>query len=224
MIVFVEENSDEIAALRDAFLRLRIHTACITPRTVAHIGHYPAQAVLIAHPERIENLDVIAEEIREHYPDLPLAILYERGGSHYYRYLSLCDKVIDADTVTPREIGDMLRKMYEENTGKDLHSILREDVRTVLDLPYATVYLQRFDVTPTQWLILRYLQLKYPDAATAEELLDTCFSHTKWPSVACVRTQICAVNKNCRRYFRFSPIEYRNGQGYILFRKPIHRK
>jgi hypothetical protein len=219
MIVFVDERAEDVAALRDAFLRLRVHTACVTPRTVAHIGRYPAQAVLIAAPERIEKLEIITAEIRECFPNLPLAILCKREDSCYYRYISLCDSVIDADSFTPREVGEMLRRMYEERTGKSTESIMCGDVRTMLDCPYISVYLQRFDVTPTQWLILRYLQLKHPDAVTAEELLDTCFSHTRKPTHANVRTQICTINKGLRELLYFIPIEYRTDKGYVLCHK-----
>ena len=90
MIVFVDENPEEIAALRDTFLRLRVPSACVTPHDVAHIARYPAQTIVIARPARIANLELIISEIYEQFPDLPLAIFYNRDEGQYYRYLSLC--------------------------------------------------------------------------------------------------------------------------------------
>lgn len=224
MIVFVDENPQEVAPLRDAFLRLRIHTACVTPHTVAHIGRYPAHAVLIPRPECLENLEIIAGEIKSHFPNLPFAILYKRGNPYYYRYCRLCDTVIDSDTSTPREIGEYLHSMYEYNTGRSLHAIMLESMRTLVEPPYLTVFLHHMDITPTQWLILRYLQHTHPTPVTAEEILDTCFLHTKPPSVSNVRTQICAFNQKLRSYFGLVPIVYVTKQGYVLSPKRVKRK
>ena len=157
MIVFVEENAEDIAALRDALLRVRVHSTCVTPREISRIGFYPVQAILISHPERVRNLEAVLIEIRDAHPNIPCGILYKAGESNYYRCRSLCDLVIDADRQTPREIGDMLRKQYEDNTGLDVYNIMKEDLRTNIGMPFVTVYLYPIGVTPTGWMILRYL-------------------------------------------------------------------
>ena len=200
MIVFVEENAEDIAALRDALLRARMHSTCVTPREISRIGFYPVQAVLVSHPERIQNLEAVLMEIRDAVPGIPCGILHKAGESNYYRCLALNDLVIDLDRQTPKEIGDTLRKLYEECTGLVVYNIMRQDLRTNVGMRYPTVYLHPVDVSPTGWLILRYLQLIHPRTATAEELLDTCFCHTRKQTVANLRTQISMIYKNFRRY------------------------
>ena len=219
MIVFVEENAEDIAALRDALLRARMHSACVTPREISRIGFYPVQAVLVSHPERIQNLEAVLMQIRDALPGIPCGILHKAGESNYYRCLALNDLVIDVDRKKPKEIGDMMRKLYEESTGLNVYNVMKEDLRTNIGLPYVSVYSFPITVPPTVWLILRYLQLIHPRAASPEELLDTCFSHTKKPSLSNVRTQISTIYKIFGHRCTFIPVDFVRGEGYVLCRR-----
>ena len=214
MIVFIENNPERIIPLRNALLRNLYHTACVTSNTVSHISRYPAHSVVIPHPGDICHLEDVCNEVRERFPQMTLASFYEDGKSDYFRDLSLFDTVIDIKSVPRAKIGKILQQIYSYNTAQNTARMNVLRIGTQRREPYLKYMLTPIECSATQWLMVRYLQMKHPDPVPAEELIETCFSHTRKLSVNNVRAQFHIINARFRELILRSPFVFTKGKGY----------
>lgn len=118
MILFVEKpgNYAEAQTAQRIFYKMYIPTFIIPSDEIERIGYYPANAIIIACPQAIENLADVCHYIREHFPLVPLALFFIPPCGNYYTYKRLADFVFEKNTTSIRVVKTLFEER-EKRTG-----------------------------------------------------------------------------------------------------------
>lgn len=213
MIVMVDNEPSAVLETRMQFYTMGIHTAVIPTTQLAEIDHYPTQTVLIARPECIEDLEAVCRTIRTY--GKPLALLYRPPHGNFYAYKQLCDEVFEDEVTTARFVETMFA-IYEERFIRSAFERQFADLRINVRQHCLYIRGEAFPATHEQWMLARYLLLRAPLPAPAEELRQTCFRPEWLPSVKNVSTQICRMNKLIQKGFGRPLFFYQRKTGYFI--------
>ncbi len=220
MILFVEKPGHYAEAQRAQriFYKMYIPTYIVPSDEIERIEYYPANAIIIACPQAIEDLADVCHYIREHLPLIPLALFFIPPCGNYYTYTRLADFVFEKNTTSIRVVKTLFEER-EKRTGA--YAFIQYTDAVFTDIKRAgLIFLYGLPerVTHRQFLIVRYLLLKAPACVSAEELLDIC-AHPlrKRPTINTIGTQVCLLNQiSCKAIEHYHVIGNKRGVGYYL--------
>ncbi len=175
MFIILDECEQEILLLRRRLYRHFIHSIVVSPQEIEKISLYPAHAILIPRPVKLTDPGDTCTRLREVYPHLPLAMIYQPDSGNYYRYAKMVDVLLQ-ERITTQKMAALLYEDYRKKNGKSPDSRIVDCLRTDSRV-HGVVYLlaHPFPAHKTPWMLARYLTLAAPRAVPAEELLKTCF-------------------------------------------------
>lgn len=195
MFIILDSSEDAVLPLRKRLYHHYIHSIVIPPDEVERIADYPAHAIIIPRAETLPDPERICTSLRDHYPHLPLAMIYRPAAGNYYACARMVDIMLEERTTTPKTI-EMLYDLYRQKGNKSPESCIVDCLRTDSRVR-GCVYLlaHPFPAHKTPWMLARYLTLAAPRAVPAEELLATCFPPQGERSARVIRRHLSELDR-----------------------------
>ena len=215
MIVIIDSDPNATLPYRKRLFRLRVHSLCLTPENIHRIAEYPANGILIIHPERIDRVLDLCASLRSLYPHLPVAAIYRQPGMNYYHLKNAVDLLLHERSTTPKTIS-AIYELYRAKGNPDTRSCIADCVRTDTRSPFVYVLGHPFLPTHTQWMLVRYLTMAAPRAVPVEELLALCFAPGGSRSPRNVSAQLTQLDRIIYRGFGFRVFLHQYPSSYSI--------
>lgn len=183
------------------FYRARVHTLILSP-DLAPLAHpYPIRGLIILRPEQFTDLEGLVARVRAAYPDIPLVLFLRKDDTdgNLYVYRRLSDFVYDDGVGVDKVTHDLL-SAYEAKGGKGENKIAH-GLYISRDREYATIFGLPVPYTKVELMLLYYLLLIYPRAASRDELCSVCFQPGHTVSEHNLISRISEINCKTKESF-----------------------
>lgn len=186
---------------RRLFYRARVHTLILPPDLPALSHPYPLRGLIILRPEQFSDLEETISRVRAAYPDLPLALVLRKDseGGNLYVYRRMADFVYD-DAVSVDKVTSDLLRAYVARGGQGENTIAH-GLCISREREYATIFGLAMPYTQVELMLLYYLLLIYPRAASRKELASVCFQPGHTASVRNLISRLSGINCKTKESF-----------------------
>ncbi len=195
MLLIIHKDEKNANAVREMFRFMNLLSYTCKPQDAKRELSPRYRAVLILNPESFPDIQSFVTSLRDTAALTPVFAMTREHlpvGS-----ACLFAKVFSFDTLS----STLAKEMVSFSLDHGLPAVgdyRLSGVNVSADLDVSTFCGKPFPLTNTEKRILQFLIRTYPDAATAEEILDYAFHPLKTPGKSSVRTHLCAINRKFR--------------------------
>ncbi len=213
MLLIIRKNEKNGNAVREIFRYMNVLAYSCRPQDAVRELSPRYRAVLILDPETFPDIRGFVASLRRTAALTPVFALSAR-------HLSVADACLFAKVFSYGTMSSSIAKdMVTFSLDHGLPAI--GDYRLLglnvsADRECATFCGEALPLTQTEMRILQFLIRVYPDAATADEILEYAFNPQKVPGKSSVRTHLSAVNRKFRALTGRNLTEHRDYAGYRI--------
>ncbi|MBQ8175190.1 MAG: hypothetical protein IJ009_07305 [Clostridia bacterium] len=215
MFIIFDRDRETALSYRQRLYRNRMHSVFLAQEEADRVPDFPAHAILLPHPNLLEDPIGFCALLRKKYPLLPVAMIYRQSSLNYYHLQNACDILFDEKTTVPKIIGE-LYTLYEDKGNRSPLSRISDCVRTDRRSSFIYVLGEPFLPSHTQWMLVRYLTLAAPRAVPVDELLDVGFLPGRARSHKNVSAQLTQLDRVIFRGFGFRVFVNKHPSSYFI--------
>lgn len=212
MVLIVNERRRDANAVSEMFYYMGILSLAVTPHEALCKlnGYY--RAVVIMEPARLPDPVDFVRRLRT-YARVPIFGISDDIAN--FKYNNIFEGTFKFSILSSTLAGGIINYCQRNNLPV-IGDYRVAGLNASSDLKNVRYFSDEIKYTKTETMVLRYLIVTYPCPINAKSIIKNAFKVTKQPESACIRTQICVINRKFRDLTGRYLITHIPRQGYVL--------